>query len=214
MKNVLKLILPAILLIAFSIAPASAQGKIGTVDLSKLFKNYYKTKLAQSALDDRKAQVDKDLAGMADDLKKGDGEYKSLLTAANDQALSQDERDKKKVAADAKLKQLQESKAAFDQYQRSAGANLNDQFQRMREKILDEVQAAVAAKAKTDGYALILDSASQSANVTPVIVYNNGQMDLTEVVLKQLNAGAPIDLSPTNAMMSAPTPPMVKTNRF
>lgn len=214
MKNVLRIILPAILLMAFSTAPALAQAKVATVDIAKVFKNYYKTKLAQSSIDDRQSQIEKDKAGMIDDLKKGDAEYKTLLSAANDQALSAEERDKKKVAADAKLKQLQESKAAFDQYQRTAGANLNDQFQRMRDKILTEIQAAVAAKAKGAGYGLVIDSSGQSANVTPIVVYNGGQADLTDDVLKQLNAAAPIDLSPTNAVLSAPTPSMITTNRF
>jgi len=61
---------------------------------------------------------------------------------------------------------------------------------------------------------LILDSAAESAAATPMVVYNGGQADLTDAVLKQLNVGAPLDLSPTNAVLSAPTPPMVKTNRF
>ena len=61
---------------------------------------------------------------------------------------------------DAKLKQLQDSKAALDQYDRSAKANLADQFQRMRDKILAEIQTAVNTKAKAAGYLLVLDSAA------------------------------------------------------
>ena len=46
MKNILRTILPAFLLMAFMGGSALAQTKIATVDLKKLFDNYYKTKLA------------------------------------------------------------------------------------------------------------------------------------------------------------------------
>jgi outer membrane protein len=214
MKNILRTIFPAMLLMTFLSGSALAQTKVATVDLGKLFKNYYTTKLAQANLDDRKSQVEKDESGMVEDLKKGDTEYKALLVAANDQAMAPDERDKKKQAADAKLKQLQDSKAALDQYDRSAKANLADQFQRMRDKILAEIQTAVNTKAKAAGYALVLDSAAETVNATPMVVYNAGQTDLTDDVLKQLNAGAPIDLNSTNSIFSSPTPSMLSTNRL
>lgn len=213
MKNILKMTVPAVLLFSFMTAPALAQTKIATVDLSVLFKNYYKTKLAQSSLDDRKARIDKDESSMLDDLKKGDAEYKQLLAKANDQALSSDERDKSQKAADAKLKQLQDTKSALDQYDRTAKANLSDQYQRMRQKILDEIQSVVTEKAKAGGYTLVFDSAAETANATPAIVYNSGGADLTDVVLKQLNAGAPIDFNTsTNSALTAPAPSLLSTN--
>ena len=84
------------------------------MDLRKLFDGYWKTKQAQMALNDRKAQLDKDDKSMRDDLKKGSDEYQKLLEQANDQAISADERDQRKQAAADKLKQLQESKTAMD----------------------------------------------------------------------------------------------------
>src|SRR6185295_4201467 len=109
----------------------------------------------------RKTQIFKDENSMLEDLKKGDTDYKTLLASASDQALSSDERDRKKQAADAKLKQLQDSKAALDSYDRSAKQNLADQFQRMRNKLLVEIRAAVNAKAKIGGYNLVIDAASE-----------------------------------------------------
>src|ERR1017187_9260181 len=47
-------------MLAFLSVPALAQTKIGTVDLRKLFDGYWKTKQVQTALNDRKAQLDKD----------------------------------------------------------------------------------------------------------------------------------------------------------
>jgi outer membrane protein len=204
MKNILRTVLPAFLLMAFLGGSALAQTKVATVDLKKLFDNYYKTKLAQAAIQDRAAQFDKDDKSMKDDLKKGSDDYQALLTQANDQALSADERDKRKQSADDKLKQLQASKAAIDQFERQAQTTLGEQRQRMRQNILTEINAAVAAKAKAADVTLVFDTAAETVNGTMAIVYSAGDNDLTDAVLAQLNAGAPIDLTTPAATNLAP----------
>ena len=179
-------------LLFFLSVPALAQTKIGTVDLRKLFDGYWKTKQAQAALNDRKTQLDRDDRGMRDDLKKGGDEYQKLLEQANDQAISSEERDRRKVAAADKLKALQDSKNAIDTFERQAQVTLQEQQMRMRENILTEIKAAVATQARSAGYMLVIDAAAETANATTAVVYSNGANDLTDTVLKQLNAGAPI----------------------
>jgi len=209
MKNVLKFACPILLLLLSAVVVDAQQQpslKIATFDLGKVFTNFYKTKLAEVSINDRRTQILKDENGMIEDLKKGEIEYKALLAGSNDQALSADERDKKKLAADTKLKDLQQTKAALDQYDQSAKSQLADQSQRLREKILAEIKDAVNARAKTGGYTLVIDSSASTLNITPVIFYNNGQADFTAEILKQLNAGAPIDINTSAATAS-------KTNR-
>jgi outer membrane protein len=205
MKNILRTIFPALLLMTFLSGSALAQTKIATVDLKKLFDNYYKTKLAQASIQERAAQLDADDKSMKDELKKGSDDYQQLLLQANDQALSADERDRRKQAADDKLKQLQASKAAIDQYERQAQTTLGEQRQRMRENILVEIKAAVATKAKSGDYSLVFDAAAETVNGTTTIVYTSGDNDLTDAVLSQLNAGAPIDVTKPAETTSAPS---------
>jgi outer membrane protein len=174
--------------------------------LKKLFDNYYKTKLAQASIQERATQLDRDDKSMKDDLKKGGDDYQQLLQQANDQALSTEERDRRKQSADDKLKQLQTDKAAIDQYERQAQTTLGEQRQRMRENILNEVKAVVTAKAKSGGYTLVFDTAAETVNGTMTVVYTSGDNDLTDAVLAQLNAGAPIDVTKPAA---ATTPPAI-----
>jgi outer membrane protein len=176
-----------------SAAPASAQtAKIATVDLRKLFDGYWKTKQAQAALNTRKAELDADDKTMRENLKKGSDEYQKLLEQANDQAISSEERDRRKQVAADKYKLLLESKNALDNFERQAQVTLSDQGQRMRENILTEIKAAVATQAQAGGYSLVIDAAAETANATTAVVYTSGQNDLTAAVLKQLNTGAPI----------------------
>jgi len=207
MKNVLRIIFPAVLLMAFLSSPALAQtGKIGTVDMRKLFDDYWKTKQADAALNDRKAELDKEDRSFIDGLKKDRDEYQKLLDGANDQAISADEREKRKQAAADKYRQITDSGTTIAQFERQAQATLAEQSQRMRANILNEIKAAVAAKTKAAGYAMVFDIASETVNQTPIILYSSGENDLTVAALAQLNAGAPIDLAKPSMTTSTNSP--------
>ena len=177
-------------------------GKIATVDMRKLFDGYWKTKQAETALNDRKAELDKEDRGFVDGLKKDRDEYQKLLDVANDQAVSADERDKRKQAAADKYKQIKDSETTIVQFERQAQATLAEQSQRMRANILNEIKTAVAARAKAAGYAMVVDSASETVNQTPVVLYNSGENDLTVAVLAQLNAGRTDSATPTSVVTS------------
>lgn len=183
----------AVLVTGLMTLSASAQGRIATVDLGKLFENYWKTKQAESALKDRVADLDKESKAMAEDLKKGNEEYQKLLTAANDQAVSTDEREKRKKSAEAKLKEMKDLQDTIEQFGRQARTTLEEQRLRMRNNLVDEIKTVIGSKAKTAGYALVLDSDAQTIQKTSVVLYNSGDNDITTEVLQQLNLTAPAD---------------------
>jgi len=207
MKIFWRTILSAVLLLAFTSVPALAQSKIATVDLKKLFDNYYKTKLATADVQEHENELDKTYAGMAADFKKHSDDYQAMLESANDQAVSQDERDRRRLAADDEAKHLEDEKAAVEQYLRQAQVQIGDQRDRMRENILAEIKKFVADKAKAAGDTIVIDTAAETVNGTPTIVYSAGDNDLTDDVLKEMNANAPPDLPDTSA-----TPVLLSTN--
>ena len=182
---------------------ANAQTKTASVDMKKLFDGYWKTKQAQTALENRKVELRKEIKDMTDNLEKSQTEYKQLLDQAMDQAISADEREKRKQSAGDKAKEMSNSKIALEQFQRQAEAQLADQSQRMSGNIVTEIRKAVADKAKAGGYTVVLN-----ANTAEIVVYVESGIDITEGVLKQLNAGAPVDVTkpalPLNISTKAP----------
>jgi Skp family chaperone for outer membrane proteins len=188
------LLIAAVLLAAMTFSAGAQQTKIATVDVKKLFNAYYKTKLAQASLENRKAELNKEIKEMIADLKKAETEYKQLLEQASDQGISADEREKRKQAATDKSKEIANARGAIEQFQRQGEAQLNDQLTRMSSNVIAEIQKAVAEKAKVGGYTIVLN-----VNLVDAVVYANPDCDITASVLAQLNAGAPIDVStPTN----------------
>lgn len=173
--------------------PASGQSKTGSVNLKKVFDGYWKTKQADMQLKDRAGEFQKQSNELIESYKKANKEYKKILDSASDQALASDERDKRKKAAETKLMELKDLEAQIGQFDRSAKSNLGEQQRRMRDSILKEIQEAVAAKAKAAGYSMVWDTAAESVNSTPVIVYSSNENDMSDEVLKQLNLNAPAD---------------------
>ena len=191
MKNLRLIVLIAVALTALTFS-AAAQTKVATVDMKKLFDGYWKTKQATLALENRKTELTKEMKEMTEGLEKAQTDYKRLLDQANDQAISADERDKRKQAAADKAKEINTTKVSIEQFQRQAQTQIASQSQRMSANLVTEIQKAVADKAKAGGFSLVMNSAPAEL-VT--VVYSDPQIDITDSVIAQLNAGAPIDLN-------------------
>lgn len=170
---------------------AQAEVKIGIIDLKKVFEEYYKTKQASANLQDEKADIDKDYKDLVERFKKGEDEWKKLLDKANDQAISSEEREKSKQTAEKKLLDLRELEQTIKQFERVSTSKMNDKQERLREKILVEIREVINTRAKGAGYSLVLDTAARSVSGMPMVLFTNGENDLTDNVLTQLNAAAP-----------------------
>jgi Skp family chaperone for outer membrane proteins len=71
---------------------------------------------------------------------------------------------------------------------------------RNTDNIVQEIRGVVSARAKAAGYSLVLDSSGESANnMALVVLYSSGLDDLTDAVIKDLNAAAPPGSLDTNS---------------
>lgn len=199
MKKTL-LILSASLVLALSPGAAETQ-KIATIDLRKVFDGYWRTKQADLNLKDQAAELEKDRKSMVDMFQKSEEKYKKLLDGANDPALAAAERDKRKKDAETELLGLRDFETRIKQFDNTSRTTLGEKQRRMRDNILTEIRDTLKAKVKTGGHTLVIDTAAETANGTPVVLFTANTDDLTEVVLEQLNLGSP---APTPAKDAKP----------
>lgn len=183
----------ALLASSFLVQPAFAQVKFATVDMKKVFESYYKTKEAEASIKERAASSDKVYQGMVEDYKKANEEYRGLVDASNDQAISEDERARRKKFAETKLTEIQEIEKQIKQFQGSARDSLGALEKRMRDNIVKEIRDIVNTKAKAANYTMVLDTAAQTVYQTPFILYYTTENDLTDAIIRDLNASAPAD---------------------
>jgi len=188
-----KYIFASLLAFALLEAPpvAAQQLRIATVDMKRVFDSYYKTKQAEAQIKDRAGDSDKVYKGMVDDYQKANEDYRRLVDSANDQAVSADEREKRKKSAETKLLEIQEIEKSVKQFRAQAQETLSTMEKRMRDNIVKEIRDLVNTKGKSASYNMVLDTSAQTAYQTPFILYTQGQSDLTDDIIKDLNSAAP-----------------------
>jgi Skp family chaperone for outer membrane proteins len=101
MKKTLRIgALAAALLFTLSL-PSFGQGRIATISLQKVFDNYWKKAEADAALQEKGAELDKELKGMIEDYRKSRDDFQKLQESASDLVVAAEEREKRKKAAEA-----------------------------------------------------------------------------------------------------------------
>jgi outer membrane protein len=192
MRTLLKKLIPALILLIGT--SAFAEYRIATVDLNRVFTNYWKTKQAQIVIDEKKRDSDKQQLELMNKFNKDKEDYQKLQDSVNDPAVSTQEHDKRKKLAEDKLKDLKDQDSYLTEFVRRSNESLGQSLNRTKDNIISDIRAIVTAKAKADGYSLVLDSAAQSVNGTAVVLYSApGDNDITEAVIKQINVGAPTE---------------------
>ncbi len=185
MKYLFSKTVQGLLLIAFLTCSTFAQSRVGTVDLKKAFDTYWKRKEALATLNDEKNDLEKDFKNMVDEAKKAREAYQKLVSDASDPVISSEEREKRKKLAEDKFKQVREKEDDATRFNRDATARLQEREKRFTDTLVNEIRNVISAVAKSHGLAQVLDISS------PTVLYTNGENDITDEVVKQLNAGAP-----------------------
>jgi len=136
--------------------------------------------------------MEKERKALEDQYQKLGEEYKKALDGSVDQAVSAEEREKRKKTVETKMLELKELEQNMGQFMRQSRTTLGEQERRMRENILAEIKNVVTLKAKSGNYSLVIDTAAETVNRTPVVMFTNGENDITAAVLAQLNTTAPV----------------------
>jgi outer membrane protein len=182
-----------------------AQPRIALIDLQKVFDGYWMTKQADAELKESEAEYLKSRRRLLDDYQTANEDYKGLVDGANDQALAAEERTRRRAQAEQKVLEIREIEQSINQFDRTTRQNLEDQSLRMRSRILTRIREVIDVQAQAGNYTLVLDTAAQTVNRTPFVLYTTGENDMSDAVLTELNAAAPINLpAPAPAPATVP----------
>lgn len=172
-------------------AAAQAQGKIGTVDLNKIFEGYYKTEQAKATVNTLQNNYNNDRKIKTDDYAKRRDEVVKLRDEANNPALSADIKQQKNMLLQEKGKELLALEREIMEFDRQRRGDIQQQMLRMRNEIVKEITDTVQVIAKGQGFSLVFDRTGQSMAAAPLLVFANEALDFSQVVIDQLNAGRP-----------------------
>ncbi len=170
---------------------AKAEVKFGTVDMNRVFSEYYKTKDAQSKYTDAEKAANDDLNGRVETLKTGMKEISQLNADLQKSELSKDEVDAKKKDLQTKVAAARTLDREIADYRSAKQKNLQDQFLRMRKDIVDDIMKAVTDLVKSKGYDIVFDKSGLSAGAVPIVLYSRDDLDFSQDVIASLNKTAP-----------------------
>ena len=200
-----KLLLGCFLILA-PVSLASADLKIGIIDLNKAFDSYYKTQDAQARLKEKTDLFQKDYQDLVATYQHLGEEAQALKAASADQTLSADARNDKGKALQAKLQDMQSMERKIEEMKVERQREIQDEMLRRRQEIVAEITKLINSYSGPQGYDLVLDkSSSSSANGVPYLLYSSNKLtDITADIIKALNANRPAG----SASASVPTAPL------
>lgn len=167
---------------------ASAQAvKIGTVDMKKVFENYYKTKDAEQRINEARNSAKKELEDRMDTYKKNTEEVQKLNDEINRPELSKEAKEAKSKGRDEKIAELKTMEREIREFQSTREKQLQEQSVRMRGGIVDEINKVVTDRVKADQFDIVFDRSGPSLNGVPVLLYSKESYDFTNDVITSLN---------------------------
>src|SRR3954470_2293757 len=181
MKKLLSLALLAS--IAFPVAAFSQGMKIGTVDMNRAFKEYNKTKDAETKINEAKNAAKKEYDDRAESYKKALDEINKLNQQLEAPALSADAKTAKAKERDEKITSIKNMEREINEFRQTRERQLQEQALRMREGIVKEITDVVMDRVKANNLDLVFDKSGMSLNGVPLLMYSKDNVEFTNDVI-------------------------------
>ncbi len=187
---------------------AFAQGmKIATVDMNRAFKEYNKTKDAETKINEAKNAAKKEYDDRADSYKKALDEINKLNQQLEAPALSADAKTQKAKERDEKIASIKSMEREINEFRQTREKQLQEQAVRMRDGIVKEITDVVMEKVKSDNMDLVFDKSGQSLNGVPTLIFSRDNMDFTNDLIAALNKPGRLDNKPAGSPAKATATP-------
>lgn len=184
----------AAITLAIGLATASfshADIKLGIVDMNKAFVEYYKTKDAESKINESRTQAKKELDDRLATLNAQVEVINKLQQEIQKPELSPTAKDAKTKELNDKANEARTLDREVAEFRQSREKQIQEQFVRMRKDIIDDILKIVNDKIKAAGYDVVLDKSGLSMGQIPVVIYSRADLDFTSDIIATLNASAP-----------------------
>ena len=182
--------LPIVFMLTLALPLAAlAQGtmKIGTVDMSRAFKDYNKTKEAEAKINDAKNAAKKEYDDRAEAYKKALDDINNLNKQLESAALSADKKTQIAKDRDDKIANIKNMEREISDFRQTRERQLQEQLMRVREGIVKEITDVVMEKVKAKNLDFVLDKSGMSMNGVPVVMYAPENVDFTNEIVDTLN---------------------------
>ena len=167
-----------------------ADSKIAVVNLEKVFREYYKSKIAEDAIR-RQAGIYRDyMTKLAKELKAAQETAENARADALNIGLSAAERSKAEKRAAGALRVVTEKRAAIDLYRSGRTKDMQKLEADKRTEIMNDIKAELRKRAAAGGYSFVFDCSGKTTNDQGALLIYPESHDITSEVISNLNRGA------------------------
>ncbi len=183
---------------------ADESAKMAVVDMHRAFNEYHKTVTAIEEMREASASKKAHIEVLSETLTDVTAKIEAADKRFKDNVLADDERKKALVEMqelfgerDAKFRELQELETEVN-------ALINQRQKRIEEELLDEIRAEVSAMSDEQTIDLVLDRSFLPKSKKVIVHTSSRVVDLTDDLIKRLNAGAKDQPAATKPPLATP----------
>ena len=189
MQRYIRQILFAAVLFLSSTAVFAAD-RIAVIDLEKVFRNYYKSRIAEETINQRGDAIRNYLAQLDAQLTALRQEANKLAMNASNLALTEADRIKAKNAAVEARKKVKAKETEIELFVSENRREIKELENKKRTEIMADIQRAVSRRATAEGYNFVIDRSGKTLNGQPAVIFYPAKNDITDAVLRELNRTA------------------------
>ncbi len=193
MKRIERVSLLALALLAAGgmLFEASAQPvNIAVVDMDKVFNEYHRTRTLNERLQQSAQEFRAEHEQLMQDLEAMQEQFQGLREEALNVALSDEVRERKRNEAEDLTTTIAEKEGQVREQLERRGRELEAQQRRMRDRVLEEIRERVTSHARSQGFALVLNSSGRGQGGVEQVVFHESRIDITRRILELLNQEA------------------------
>ncbi len=178
----------SLLFILGAVSLHAAGQRIGVVNVEKVFREYYKSKIAEGAIKQQAEIYRQHLLKLNEQLRQLEKEFGEARDKAQNLALADDVRKQAESSAKEKAQAVQAQRTSLRNYAADRRQKMQEFELQKRKEIISDITAEIKRRAAAGKYDLVLDIGGKTTNDIPAVVYHRPEHDMTQQVIKQLNA--------------------------
>lgn len=179
-----------VLLAGFAAVLSAAELRIAVVDLDKVFKSYYKSRIAEDFLNQQAEAARTYMSQMNSQLEALRAEARRLGTNALNPALTDQARKKAADEADAAMAKVKSKETEISLYANERRREFLRLQQEKRDSIVKDIQQEIKRRAAAGNYAFVLDSSGKTTTGLPAVLVYPAKNDISDEVIRELNRSA------------------------
>ena len=181
---------------SFGSASAKAELVILTISVNKAAEQFYKVQDFLKELQSSQEQAQERVQAINDEGKSLEQEYTELAEQANSDILTEEARNEAKQDAGIKYQEIAQKQNELHQFAENVQRQMAQRQGTQMSLFTKEIMEVVTEVYKEREASLVLDTSGASQNGMPAVISFDASIDITEEVVKRINADKPADEVP------------------